>query len=48
MARKDLKKMIREELRADQAAYDERTRRLREAIERYRVRLGPRPRRESS
>jgi hypothetical protein len=34
MASKETKKRIREEMRADQARYDETTRRLRERIER--------------
>ena len=36
MSKKDLKRKIREEMRADQARYDETTRRLKERIERGR------------
>ena len=48
MGKKELKKRIREELRADRAAYDGRTRRLLEAIERARQRVADAERRESS
>ena len=73
MKKRDLRKKICEEIRAEQAGYDERTRHLEEylrragiptgsddvsyaartrlleeAIQRYRLRLGPAPRRESS
>jgi hypothetical protein len=48
MGKKELKKRIREELRADQAAYDERTKRLLEAVERARQRADAAERRESS
>jgi hypothetical protein len=36
MKKKEIKRRIREEMRAEQAEYDERTRRLRERIERGR------------
>jgi hypothetical protein len=36
MTKKEIKRRIREEMRAEQAEYDERTRRLRERIERGR------------
>jgi len=50
MASKETKRKIREDVRADQARYDEVTRRLRERIEYYRRKTesGPAPRRASS
>lgn len=50
MTRKEVKRRIREEVRADQARYDEVTRRLKERIEHYRKAAEPQPseRRESS
>ena len=50
MASKETKRKIREEVRADQARYDDVTRRLRERIEYYRRKTesGPAPRRTSS
>jgi hypothetical protein len=47
MTRKDVKKRIREEVRADQARYDDLTRRMREKIEELRRRSQD-ARRESS
>jgi hypothetical protein len=48
MASKRTKQQIREETRADQARYDEVTRRLKERIERGLAREAQRERRESS
>ena len=49
MTRKEVKRKIREEVRADQARYDEVTRRLRERIERGRkAEVQTSERRESS
>ena len=52
MASKKTRKRIREEVRADQARYDDVTRRLRERIEHYRRKVEsaaePGPRRASS
>ena len=50
MTRKEVKKMIREEVAADQERYDEVTRRLKERIEHHRKAADsqPRERRESS
>ena len=39
MAKKTTKQRIREEVRADQARYDDVTRRLKDVIERYRERV---------
>jgi hypothetical protein len=47
MTRKEVKKRIREEVRADQARYDDLTRRMREKIEELRRRSQD-ARRESS
>jgi hypothetical protein len=47
MTRKEVKKRIREEARADQARYDDVTRRMLEKIEELRLR-SQRARRESS
>jgi hypothetical protein len=48
MTQKELRNQIREEMRANQAARDDLTKRLQDAIDRYRARLGPIERRESS
>jgi hypothetical protein len=48
MASKETKRKIREEVRADQARYDDVTRRMLERIEYYRRRAQDRARRESS
>jgi len=48
MASKETKRKIREEVRADQARYDEVTRRMLERIEHYRRRTKTQERRESS
>jgi hypothetical protein len=48
MASKETKRKIREEVKADQARYDEVTRRMLEVIERYRRRAEARETRESS
>lgn len=48
MTRKEVKKRIREEVAADQARYDDVTRRMLEQIERYRRRAEAGERRESS
>ena len=49
MTRKEIKRKIREEVRADQARYDDLTRRMKERMERgRRVESQPSERRESS
>jgi hypothetical protein len=48
MASKETKRKIREEVRADQARYDEVTRRMLERIEHYRRKAESGRRRESS
>ena len=48
MTRREIRKKIREEVRADQARYDDVTRRMLERIEYYRRRAQERERRESS
>ena len=48
MASKETKRKIREEVRADQARYDEVTRRMKERIEQLRRQAQPTERRESS
>ena len=47
MKKKEIKRRIREEMRAEQAEYDERTRRLKERIERGRGVAQPREREAS-
>jgi hypothetical protein len=48
MASKETKRKIRDEVRADQARYDEVTRRMLERIEHYRRKANTQARRESS
>jgi hypothetical protein len=48
MTRKEIKRKILEEVRADQARYDDVTRRMLERIEYYRRKIESRERRESS
>lgn len=48
MTRKEVKRKIREEVRADQARYDDVTRRMLERIEYYRRKIEERDRRDSS
>ncbi len=48
MARKETRRRIREEVRADQARYDDVTRRMIEVIERYRRKAEVGKRRQSS